>query len=123
MINIKKLKKGNYVLYENEPCIVKDIMIIASSGTKPKIILSSLFSEKEFEITADLDGELREADITRRCATVISKKKDKLEIIDSATFDTFQAEIDDTLLDQADENDEVTYIKFNDSTKVLELRK
>ncbi|MBD3249896.1 hypothetical protein GF336_07655 [Candidatus Woesearchaeota archaeon] len=123
MINTKNLKKGNYILYENEPCIVKNIDITASSDANAKIILSSLFSGKEFEIDVSLNKELREADLTRRCATIISKKKERLEIMDSATFDTFEAEIDNTLLEQADENDEVTYIKFNDSTKVLELRK
>ena len=62
-------------------------------------------------------------ELTRKCASIISKKENKLEIIDSVSFISYKAEIDPELLKQANENDQVTYVQDGDSVKVLEIRK
>ncbi len=59
----------------------------------------------------------------RKVASIISKKADKLEIIDVISFKTFEADIEQDLLDQADENDQVTYVLSGKSVRVIEIRK
>ena len=66
---------------------------------------------------------VKEEDIIRKCASIISKKDGKLEIIDSVSFKTFEADIAPELLEQADENDQVTYILSGKTAKVVEIRK
>ena len=56
-------------------------------------------------------------------ASIISKKDSQLEIIDAVTFDTINADISPELLEQASENDSVTYIQFEDTIRVIEVRK
>ena len=66
---------------------------------------------------------MEEQNLIRKCATVLSKLDNKLEIMDLATFRTIKAEIDETLFNQAEINDSVTYVEAEDFAKVLEIRK
>ena len=43
--------------------------------------------------------------------------------MDAVTFETIDADADKELHEQATENDQVTYIQFDKTTKVLEIRK
>ena len=126
MIDLKKLKKGSYVVHENEPCIVKDLKFVVTgthSHTKAKLTLESLFSGKTHILSLPLHEQLQEADIIRKCATVVSKTKTNVQIMDVVHFETFDADISEELLEQATEGDQVTYIQFENATKVLEVRK
>ncbi len=126
MTDLKKLKKGNYVIYEGEPCVIKDLQFVVystHSHTKAKIELEGLFSGKKIQTSLPLHEQLQEADIIRKCATIISKQESKIQIMDSVNFETYDADISQNLLEQAIEGDNVTYIKFGNSIKVLEVRK
>lgn len=126
MIDLKKLRKSSYVVHENEPCIVKNIKFVVTgthSHTKAKLTLESLFSGKMHILSLPLHEQMQEADIIRKCATVVSKSEGKLQIMDVVNFDTFDANISEELLEQAAEGDQVTYIQFENAVKVLEVRK
>ena len=126
MTDLKKLKKGNYVLYENEPCVIKNLEFVVystHSHTKAKIELEGLFSGKKIITSLPLHENLQEADITRKCATIISKLQNKIQIMDAVNFETFDADISPNLIEQAVEGDNVTYIQFGNNVKVLEVRK
>ena len=113
-------------MWEGEPCIIKDLQFVVystHSHTKAKIELQGLFSGKVISTSLPLHEQLQEADIIRKCATIISKAKDKLKIMDAVTFETIDADANKELFEQATENDQVTYIQFDKSTKVLEIRK
>ena len=119
MVSIKGLKLGNYVVHEGELCEVRHISI-AGEDT---IELNGLFSGKSYSLNPDAESQIEEADVIRKCAQIVSKKKQGIEIMDCNNFETFKAKIDESLFDEADVGDQVTYIRFNDSTKILEVRK
>lgn len=126
MVDLKKLKKGNYVIWEGEPCIIKELEFVVystHSHTKAKIELQGMFSGKLISTSLPLHEQLQEADITRKCATLISKTKSKLQIMDAVTFETIDADADEELFEQASENDQVTYVQFDKIAKVIEIRK
>ena len=123
MVDVKELKKGNYIVWEGEPCIIKELQIDPSAGGQVHLALEGLFSGKSIEAAVALKETFQEAEIIRKCATIITKAKKKLQIMDMVTFETIDAEIDEDLLQQATENDQVTYIRFGKTTKVLEVRK
>ncbi|MBW2966431.1 hypothetical protein KY342_04985 [Candidatus Woesearchaeota archaeon] len=126
MTDLKKLKKGNYIIYEGEPCVIKDLKFVVygtHSHTKAKIELEGLFSGKKIQTSLPLHEQLQETDIIRKCATVISKQKDKIQIMDTVNFETLDANIDSNLSEQAIEGDNVTYIQHGNSIKVIEIRK
>ncbi len=126
MTDLKKLKKCNYVIYEGEPCVIKDLQFVVystHSHTKAKIELEGLFSGKKIVTSLPLHEQLQETDIIRKCATVISKQENRIQIMDVINFETLDANVDPTLLEQAVEGDNVTYIQHGNSIKILEVRK
>lgn len=124
MMDLKNLKKGSYIVHENEPCIIKDINLdSAQTDANAEITLKNLFSGEKFVLSIPLHEQVQEVDIIRKCATIISKKDDTLEIMDVVNFDTFDANISKELLEQAAQGNQVTYIQFENITKVLEVRK
>lgn len=116
MVSIKELKVGHYVVHEGEVCEVRN-------ASPEKIELKGLFSGKVYSLNCDSGEQIEETDVIRRCAHIISKKKKGVEIMDVNNFETINAEIDDALLGEADVGDQVTYIMFNNSAKILEIRK
>lgn len=123
MVDIKKLKKGNYVIHENEPCIIQGIQFLPNKNNPiVKLELEGIFSGKSYD-TQLTHRTVQEANLTRKCATVVSKKNNKVQIMDVATFETFSAIIPKELLVKAEEGDNITYIQFGDTAKVLEVRK
>jgi hypothetical protein len=62
-------------------------------------------------------------DLIRKCATIISKSKNELEIMDINSFQTLKASIDEALFNEATVNDQVTYVKDGKIIKVIEVRK
>ena len=124
MTDLKKLKKGNYIIHENEACVIRDIQTLPNKKNPViKLELEGLFSGKHYHSHILTHQIIQEADLTRRCGTVVSKKKDKIEIMDIQTFETFEAKIDPELLERAQEGDNVTYVHSNTSTRILEVRK
>ncbi len=126
MIGLKKLKKGNYIVHENEPCLIKEIefkVYGTHSHTKAKLTVENIFSGKTYVLSMPLGEQLQEADIIRKCATIISKTDEGLQIMDLFNFETIDAKADKELLEQAQLNDQVTYIQFNNASKVIDIRK
>jgi translation elongation factor P/translation initiation factor 5A len=120
MTAIKELKLGNYVVHEGEICEVRDVSL---EGDNILVKLRGLFSGKEYSLNSGLMGDIEEADVIRKCAQIVSKKKKGIEIMDCNNFETINANIDESLFEEADVGDQVTYIRFNNSAKILEVRK
>lgn len=120
MIPAKQLKIGNYVLHNSEPSIVRELKLTDAEAT---VVLQGLFSDKTTKLATLPDEPFQEAEVMRRCANIISKSKEKVELMDSTSFETFNAVIEPFLLSQLGEGDPVTYIRNNDSARVVELRK
>ncbi len=124
MTDLKKLKKGKYIIHENEACVIKDIQFLNNQNNPViKLELEGLFSGKHYSSHILTHENVQEANLARKCGTVISKKKNKIEIMDIQTFETFEANIGPELLEKSQEGDNVTFIHSENSTKVLEVRK
>lgn len=121
-MDLRNLKKGEYIVLNRKPFIVKELELLLDTK-KANVVLEDLFSGEMIRKSLSLDKEVHEAEIMRKCASIIAKRDHKLEIIDSVSFQTFDARIDDKLLEQAEENDQVTYLQFGKEAKVIEVRK
>ena len=120
MINAREIKKGNYVIHEDEPYIVNQFSI---EQGRIKVMLQSLFADMSKTIVLDVNQGLEEADVTRKTASVLFKKRGNLEIMDSYDFAVHKVKVGKELFENAVEGDMVIYIKFNELVKILELRK
>ena len=119
-MNAKNLKKGNYVIHEGSPYFISSVSI---ENNAVKVILHALFSEEIKNLVLDFNEGFEEADVARKTASILFKKKGKLEIMDSYDFLVHKVEVDKEMFENAVEGDMVTYIKFNESVRILELRK
>jgi translation initiation factor 5A len=123
-MDIKKLQKGNYIIHENEACIIKEVQIITNKNSPIiKLELEGLFSGKHYSSHVLTQQNIQEANLTRKCGTIVSKKGSEIEIMDIETFETFKADINQNLLDKAKEGDNVTFVHSENATKILEVRK
>jgi translation elongation factor P/translation initiation factor 5A len=124
-MNINKLKKGSYIVHESQPCVIKDIKFLQNKNSPvAKLELEGIFSGKIYNTHLLMHENIPQAaGLGRKCATIVGINKDKLKIMDVSTFETFEAEISKELLSKAKEGDNITYIEFDGSAKVLEVRK
>ena len=122
MVDLKNLQKGNYIIHNKIPCIVQDIQLNLPNKTI-NLVLQAVFNQETFQTTLNLNQDIMEAEISRKCASIIAKKQDTLEIIDAISFKIFEAKIDPELLKQANENDQVTYMQYGNTAKIIEIIK
>lgn len=124
-MDINKLKKGSYIVHENQPCVIKDIQFLHNKNNPvAKLELEGIFSGKRYNTHLLMHENMPQAaGLGRKCATVVDIGKSKLKIMDVNTFETFEAEISKELLSKAKEGDNITYIEYDGSAKVLEVRK
>ena len=120
MLCAKEIKRGTYVMHKGAAYVINDVSI---EGDCFVLKLDSLFSSDSVELSVGIDSCLEEADVRRKCGSLLFKKKGKAEILDTETFEQLNAEIDEDLFEKASEGDQITYIRFGDSAKVVEIRK
>jgi translation initiation factor 5A len=124
MKDLKKLKKGKYIIHEDEACVIKDMQFLNNQNNPViKLELEGLFSGKHYNAHILTHENIQESNLTRKCGTIVSKKDNEIEIMDIQTFETFKANISPELLKRAQEGDNVTFVHSNRSTKILEVRK
>jgi|ETNmetMinimDraft_2_1059921.scaffolds.fasta_scaffold222044_1 translation elongation factor P/translation initiation factor 5A len=122
MIPVKHLRKGSYMIYKEEPCIVKEVVNVVTgthSHTKVKVSFHGLFSGVNDSVTLPPHDSVEETEIIRKEGQLISKSDSKVQIMDMRTYETIDADSGELELN---EGDSVTFIDFNGKAKVLEKR-
>ncbi|MFH1053767.1 MAG: hypothetical protein V1740_05120 [Candidatus Woesearchaeota archaeon] len=125
MIELKKLKKGSYVLYKDEPHEVAEVGIVVTgthSHSKCKATVRNIFTSASETFTRSLHETIEELNIIRKKAQVLSKVNNKMQIMDPVSYETLDAEIDQNLFNEISEGDEITYIEHNNRIKIIEKR-
>jgi len=125
MTEAKDLKKGSYIKYNNEVLrvIKKEVVVYGThSHSKTRLFVQGLISKGEKAINLNHHDVIEELDIIRKSAQVISKLPDKVQIMDSHSYQTIDADVDEELLNELNEGDEVTFIEVEGNAKVLEKR-
>ncbi|MFH1642709.1 MAG: hypothetical protein ABIC04_07485 [Nanoarchaeota archaeon] len=123
MTAAKDLQKGRYVRVNNEilQVIRKEIVAYGThSHSKTKLFVKGLFSKGEKSFNLSHHENVEEVGITKKKASVISKGPDKIQIMDSHSYETLDADIEAELLQEINEGDEVVFINFEGFIKVLE---
>ncbi|MDO8741085.1 MAG: hypothetical protein Q7J54_05940 [Candidatus Woesearchaeota archaeon] len=119
MVNVKELRPGTCILYRNKPYKVKRMELVTVGThchTKNKVEMEGII-EKDSQVAVFASHEnLEEVDIPRKRAQVISKQDNKMQIMDSVSFETFDSASDLEL----SEGDEVIYVAYNGKIIILE---
>lgn len=125
MTEAKDLRPGNYIELNNEilKVVRKEVVAYGThSHSKTKLFVQRLFSKGEKTINLNHHDNVEMVDIIRKEGQVIAKLPDKVQIMDSVSYETVDAEAGSELLEQLNEGDTVTFINFEGKARVLEKR-
>ncbi len=125
MIELKKLKKGDYMLYKDEPHVIKEIGIVVygtHSHSKLKLSVKGVFSGKSETFTRPIHDTVENLDIIKKHGQLVSKGANSFQVMDMRSYETIDAEADDELASELFEGDNVTFVEFNNKAKILEKR-
>lgn len=125
MASASDLQKGNYFIYNGEPhrVIKKEVVAVGThSHTKLKFFIKPLSGGGEKTVNFNHTDNVEILDIIRKTAMIIAKNNGKVQIMDSKSYETFDADIDQELYNQINENDEVIFVDFSNKAKVLEKK-
>ncbi|MEM4268104.1 MAG: hypothetical protein QXK37_04725 [Candidatus Woesearchaeota archaeon] len=126
MIEIKKVRPGDYILYKNELYYVKSNHIVVTgthSHAKNKLEMQGLFSGHLETAVFPPHERLEDVEIVRKKGQLIAKYNKNVQIMDMISYEIIDAEvIRKEILDKMNEGDEVTYIEFQGRSIVLDKR-
>lgn len=125
MTEAKDLRPGDYIKLNNEilKVVRKEIVAYGThSHSKTKLFVQGLFSKGEKSINLNHHDNVEMVDIIRKEGQVIAKLPDKVQVMDSVSYETVDADVDDELLETINEGDTVTFINFEEKAKVIEKR-
>lgn len=124
MKGVKDLKRGDWVIYKGEPYRVerKEVVTVGTHcHSKTKLELISLHGKKDSILKKPGDA-MEDVEIIRKRGQIISKSGKNIQIMDLVSYETFNAEIDESLLNQINEGDEVSFTEFSGKVVILEKR-
>ncbi|MBW2974528.1 hypothetical protein KY366_02320 [Candidatus Woesearchaeota archaeon] len=125
MTEAKELRAGNYIRVNNEIMKVLRKEIVAygtHSHSKTKLIIQGLFSKGEKSINLNHHDNVETVDIIKKQGQVISKLPDKVQVMDSVSYETLDADADNELLEGLNEGDNVTFVDVEGNARVIEKR-
>ena len=125
MTEAKELSRGSYILHNGEilRVIKKETVAYGThSHSKTKLYLQGLTSRGEKSINLMHHDKVEELNIIRKSGQVVSKMTDKIQVMDSHSFETLDAGAEQELLAELNEGDQVTFIDHNGAATILEKR-
>ncbi|MBI2130252.1 hypothetical protein HYU10_00615 [Candidatus Woesearchaeota archaeon] len=121
-----ELKQGMYFLMNGEPAYVKRKELVAvgtHSHTKIKVFYSDIYGKGEKSANFGHTDRVEVLDIVKKTGQLLSKSQKKAQLMDMQSYETFEADAQPELLNGLNENDEVIFIDYNGSCRILEKKK
>ena len=125
MASATELKKNSYFIHNGEPVRVirKEIVAYGThSHSKLKLFVKGLTERGERSVTLHHTDKVDMLDIIRKRGQVLSVQDEALQVMDTVSYETFDAHAEDELLQSLNANDEVTFIDVNGHVQVIEKR-
>ena len=124
MVTASDLDRGSSFLYHGEVLRVsrKEVVAVGThSHTKLKFFCKPLLGGGEKVITLAHQDKVEKIDAPKKTGSVLAKLADKLQIMDSHSYETLDAEAaDKDLLDQISEGDSVIFVDYAGKAVVVE---
>jgi translation elongation factor P/translation initiation factor 5A len=125
MREIKHFSRGDYILHKDEPCRIEDLHLVVfgtHSHAKMKLTVKGLFTGLNETFSVPNHERLQEVDIIKKSGQLIAKGESKAQIMDNMTYETFDADIDPSAINEITEGDTITYVEFNGTARVMSKR-
>lgn len=115
-IEIKKLKPGGFVLFDDVPCVVEKVQHSKSGkhgAAKARVFAKGIFEETKKIVVKPGDSTVNVPVIEKLGAQVIALTENNVQVMDSTTYETFELRIPEDLKGQLAEGDEVLIWRFD----------
>ena len=120
-----ELEKGNYFIYNGGPVRVvrKEVVSVGThSHTKLKFYIQGLRDKGERTAVFQHSDRVEKIDIMRKQGQIISKTGNKVQVMDSISYETLDANLPPELISEINEGDFVTFIELSGKTEILDRR-
>lgn len=123
--NAGSLKPGNYVIFDDVPCVVKNIDLSKTGkhgSMKCRIETIGLIdNQKRIKIYPSSD-KVDVPIVDKRDAQVLSIHENKANVMDMESYETFDILIPDELKDQVKEGSQVVYWMIMDQKIIKQVK-
>ncbi|MBI2559498.1 hypothetical protein HYW20_09315 [Candidatus Woesearchaeota archaeon] len=119
------LEKGNYFIYNNEPVRVirKEVIVVGThSHSKLKFYIQGLREKGERTVTFQHSERVEKIKILRKHGQIISKSNNKVQLMDTVSYETLDAVLPPEMVDDITEGDGVTFVELNGTVEILDKR-
>jgi translation elongation factor P/translation initiation factor 5A len=127
MIEVKKLKKGDYIVYKEKPYRIKKIeqkVISRHSHTVTKIELEGILDKSREILTKGGHEKVEDVEIIRKLGQYISPMKENhVQIMSLDNYEVFEAEVLPEFMPKLTDGCNITFIEFKGRKMVIEVRK
>lgn len=106
------LKEGNYVILDNEACVVKSMQLSKTGkhgSMKCRLEVATLIDNKKKVQIFPSSDKIEVPIIEKKEAQVLSIKDDVANVMDLETYETFDVKISEDFKDQVKEGLQVNY--------------
>ena len=119
------LEKSNYFIYNGEPVRVvrKEVVSVGThSHTKLKFYVQGLREKGERNVILQHSDRVDKIDIMRKQGQIIAKAGNKVQLMDSASYETLDSNLTPELANEINEGDYVTFVELNGAVEILDKR-
>ncbi len=123
MATAADLDRGSAFEYKGEllKVVRKEVVAVGThSHTKLKFYVKPLFGGGEKVVTLAHNDKVEIVDIKKKSGTIIAKLQDKVQVMDSHTYETLDVDIEPELMEQLKEGDEIIFVDYKGKVKVVE---
>ena len=124
MTEINKLGKGRCIIYNDKPYRIKNVrsvVVSTHSHTRTKVELEDVFTGSPLNLNLSPHEHVKEVDILKKRGQLIARIADDIaHVMDSVSFETFDAGIDKDLLEDLTEGDEIIFVEYDGAKKVID---
>lgn len=120
----KDLKVGKYVLIDGEPCRVLSTTHSKPGkhgGAKVRVDAIGLFDDQKRVIIGPVNQKIEVPVVNKKTAQVLVAIKDKAQLMDMQSYETFELQIPDELKDKLREGISVMYLEYGSKRRILQL--
>lgn len=123
---IGDLKEGNYVIINEEPCVITKKStptgVDKEEDAKEKVYVEGLFDGQKRTFVESIDSEVEVPVIEEGDAQILAIIGKSAQLMDLSTYETFEVTIPLELQGEVEEGDEIEYIQAL-SRKKIERKK
>ncbi len=122
-VEVRQLREGGYIVIDDEPCEIVSISVSKPGkhgAAKARIDAIGIFDGQKRSIVQPVTAKVYVPIVERKRAQVISVTNNVAQLMDLETYETFEIEVPENLMDKVKPGEEVIYIESLGKRKIAE---